>query len=361
MRCDLADCANDRTSTYAVTSADNGNRYIARRARGLHARGTCAATPRGATSNPTARRSTAVPRRRRRPPRRRRRPTPTPTPVKTPTPTPTPVEDADAHAATPARPPTVTPTPASGTGGVGGTVGGGDARRRRTPDRRACSRRRSRRPRPATATRARRAGSSARPRRSKPKMIKPYPVVRISGRLTTNGANIDVLSVKAPKGAKITVTCSGKGCPRQVRRHAPPRSSASRSSRRCCPPASSSAITISKPGYITKVTTIPIRKGKAPLRSDQCQMPGDEEAHSAARSKPSNDEGPAERRAFERARSPLACCESRGNDTPPGGGAVRNRRIATVSDLTPFVRSAVVIDYGLSRTCVDEAHTNDRK
>ena len=33
-------------------------------------------------------------------------------------------------------------------------------------------------------------------------------------------------------------------------------------------------VTISKPGYITKVTTITIRKGKAPLRSDLCQQPG---------------------------------------------------------------------------------------
>ena len=46
-------------------------------------------------------------------------------------------------------------------------------------------------------------------------MFKPLPVVRIRGRLTTNGANIQVLSVKAPKGAKITVKCSGKGCPRK--------------------------------------------------------------------------------------------------------------------------------------------------
>ena len=34
-------------------------------------------------------------------------------------------------------------------------------------------------------------------------------------------------------------------------------------------------IAIAKPGYITKVTTIAIRKGNAPLRSDQCQIPGE--------------------------------------------------------------------------------------
>jgi len=33
-------------------------------------------------------------------------------------------------------------------------------------------------------------------------------------------------------------------------------------------------VTISKPGYITKVTSLTIRKGKAPLRSDLCPTPG---------------------------------------------------------------------------------------
>jgi hypothetical protein len=33
-------------------------------------------------------------------------------------------------------------------------------------------------------------------------------------------------------------------------------------------------IRIAKPGYITKVTTIQIRRGAAPLRSDRCQIPG---------------------------------------------------------------------------------------
>jgi hypothetical protein len=33
-------------------------------------------------------------------------------------------------------------------------------------------------------------------------------------------------------------------------------------------------VTISKHGYITKVTTLTIRKGKAPLRGDQCRQPG---------------------------------------------------------------------------------------
>ena len=105
-------------------------------------------------------------------------------------------------------------------------------------------------------------------------MFKPLPVVRIRGRLTTNGANIQVLSVKAPKGAKITVKCSGKGCPRKSVATATKVTRISQF-QRVLPAGIKLRITIAKPGYISKVTTISIRKGKAPLRSDQCQVPGE--------------------------------------------------------------------------------------
>ena len=165
-------------------------------------------------------------------------PTPTPTPVKTPTPTATPVKTAtptfDLGAQpTPEVTPTAQPDPAAPSGGVLG----------------------------ATETK-------------KAKMFKPLPVVRIRGRLTTNGANIQVLSVKAPKGAKITVKCSGKGCPRRSVAKATKVTRISQF-QRVLPAGIKLRISISRSGYISKVTTISIRKGKAPLRSDQCQMPGE--------------------------------------------------------------------------------------
>ena len=92
-----------------------------------------------------------------------------------------------------------------------------------------------------------------------------------------NGANIQVLSVKAPKGAKITVKCSGKGCPRKSVATATKVTRISQF-QRVLPAGIRLRITIAKPGYISKVTTISIRKGKAPLRSDQCQVPGEKEA-----------------------------------------------------------------------------------
>ena len=44
-------------------------------------------------------------------------------------------------------------------------------------------------------------------------MIRPYPTVRISGSLTKAGADVALLTVKAPKGVRITLTCEGKSCP----------------------------------------------------------------------------------------------------------------------------------------------------
>lgn len=107
------------------------------------------------------------------------------------------------------------------------------------------------------------------------KRMRPFPVVRISGVLTTNGAQISRLTVTAPKRARITVSCSGKGCPKRrvartpktTRVHIPQFETYLRSGVRL-------TITISRPGYISKVTTIKIRRAKAPLRSDLCRAPG---------------------------------------------------------------------------------------
>ena len=43
-------------------------------------------------------------------------------------------------------------------------------------------------------------------------------------------------------------------------------------------------ITVSKPGYIAKVTTILIRRGRAPLRTDLCALPGARQPSACPRS-----------------------------------------------------------------------------
>jgi hypothetical protein len=104
-------------------------------------------------------------------------------------------------------------------------------------------------------------------------MIRPYPTIRIRGHLTPRGAQVSLLTVRAPRGVRITLTCRGRGCPlRQVAQatklwHIPQFERELRAGTRL-------TITVSKPRFITKVTTIWIRNGKVPLRRDRCRPPG---------------------------------------------------------------------------------------
>ncbi len=191
-------------------------------------------------------------------------PTPTPTPTRTPTPpakTPTPTP-------TPVRTPTPSPTPVATTTPITGTV---------TPTPEAPAAVPQATPEPVVqplppATHGGPALTAATPK-AKPKMIRPYPTVRISGHLTSAGANVTRLSVKAPKGVRITLTCSGPSCPvREVAQatavfHIQQFERELRAGTKL-------TITVTRRGYISKVTTITIRKGKGPARVDRCQTPG---------------------------------------------------------------------------------------
>jgi hypothetical protein len=122
------------------------------------------------------------------------------------------------------------------------------------------------------------------PTPSAPQLLSPFPLVRISGTLTSAGARIRLLSVHAPRGALVRITvspaCSRKG----------------RSSRRCR--VLKAAGTVGKSAVIGfrglarayrsgtvivvrvwradrigKYTRFTIVRGKAPRRVDQCLVP----------------------------------------------------------------------------------------
>jgi hypothetical protein len=181
-------------------------------------------------------------------------PTPTPTPTRTPSPTPTPRPTATPR-------PTVTPTPTP------------------TPAAPAAT------PTPAptfdvaavpVATPVPTSGQVLQQTATskKAKMIRPRPVVRVRGRLTANGANVTALTVKAPRGVKITASCSGRGCPaHRITRNASKLTHLS-TFERVLRSGTRITIKISKPGgYITKVTVLEIRRGSAPMRRDGCLWP----------------------------------------------------------------------------------------
>ena len=151
-------------------------------------------------------------------------PTPTPTPTRTPTPTPTP---------TPTATPTPTPTPVA----------------------------------------FELAPAPARPAAVSPRFMHPFPVVRIKGRIGAEGASVTLLTVRAPKGARIVIECRGKGCP--ARRLA---STAAlqrfRAFERPLRAGVRLTIVVSMPGFVGKWTEIEIRRNAAPRRTDRCVLPG---------------------------------------------------------------------------------------
>ncbi len=106
-----------------------------------------------------------------------------------------------------------------------------------------------------------------------PKLMRHEPVVRIRGWLTERGARITLLSVRAPRGARIAVSCSGIGCPRVA-----PAQAAKRTRLRAYEgmfrAGARIVIRVTRPGYVGKHTLIRIRHGKAPLRFDRCLYPG---------------------------------------------------------------------------------------
>jgi hypothetical protein len=107
--------------------------------------------------------------------------------------------------------------------------------------------------------------------RKNPRVLKPFPVVRMRGRLTVNGARVTLFSVRAPKGARIVVTCAGPGCPKHPWHHAITR----RMTRigafeRVLPHGMRLTVTISRKGYVGKRTLFLIRRGAPPLRTDMC-------------------------------------------------------------------------------------------
>jgi len=104
-------------------------------------------------------------------------------------------------------------------------------------------------------------------------LLKPFPVIRIRGWVTARGARISLLSVRAPRGSRVSVRCRGVRCPlrRQVRSAGRVRL---KRLQRYFRAGVSIEIRVTKGQAIGKFTRIAIRKGKRPFRRDLCLVPG---------------------------------------------------------------------------------------
>jgi hypothetical protein len=117
------------------------------------------------------------------------------------------------------------------------------------------------------------AGQETRPTRSP--MFDPFPIIRIKGLLTSKGARVTLLTVNAPRQARVTVLCHGAGCPlRQLARVSTASTMHLRAFERELRQGTRLEIAITRPGYVGKSTVIVIQRGRAPTRRDQCLVPG---------------------------------------------------------------------------------------
>jgi hypothetical protein len=118
------------------------------------------------------------------------------------------------------------------------------------------------------------------------RLLSPFPVVRISGRVTHAGARIRRLTVQAPLGAKVTVRCGGRGCPfkkssRMARANSKSKSKTAsvtvrfrKMERRLLRGGATIRVYVTRQGLVGKYTRWTIRKAKPPLRRDLCLTPG---------------------------------------------------------------------------------------
>lgn len=122
------------------------------------------------------------------------------------------------------------------------------------------------------------------PTPSKPQLLSPFPLVRISGTLTPAGARIRLLTVRAAAGTLVRVTvtpCSGKR--RSSRRCRVRQASGTvgrsavigfRALARAYRSGTVIVVRVWRADRIGKYTRFTILRGKAPRRIDECLMPG---------------------------------------------------------------------------------------
>ena len=117
-------------------------------------------------------------------------------------------------------------------------------------------------------------------------LMQPFPIVRIAGAETSGGARIKLLTVQAPTGAKVAVSCKGRGCKTKSETRLATVSSKSKGKsragaitlafprfQRTLGAGAMLQIRITKSGQIGKFTSFKIRRRKLPVRVDACLRP----------------------------------------------------------------------------------------
>lgn len=113
------------------------------------------------------------------------------------------------------------------------------------------------------------------PARQGARFIRPFPVVRIAGRFTRGRTWLTLVTIRAPRRARIEIRCRGRnrGCP-YTRSAFTSRLMRVRRLQRAFRPGATLEVRITQRGRIGKYTRVRIRAGRPPARVDRCLMPG---------------------------------------------------------------------------------------
>ena len=108
------------------------------------------------------------------------------------------------------------------------------------------------------------------------RLLNPFPVVRLRGKVVGGGVFIRTLAVRAPVGATVQVSCKGRGCPRrtQTQSSGRRRSLRFRKLRGFLGAGTVIRVYVTQPGTIGKYVRFTVRKTRPPARRDWCVMPG---------------------------------------------------------------------------------------
>ena len=112
---------------------------------------------------------------------------------------------------------------------------------------------------------------------SSPALLSPFPIVRLRGRLARHGVLVNLLTVQAPAGSRVTIKCRGprRSCPgtgTSTRPATGPRVRF-RLYERALSAGTTLRIFVTKQGFLGKYTRFTIRRGAAPARIDSCARP----------------------------------------------------------------------------------------
>lgn len=106
-----------------------------------------------------------------------------------------------------------------------------------------------------------------------PKVLSPFPVVRLAGKILRRGVRVRLLTVQAPSGSKIAIACHGPhaSCPyAMTNRLSTGTVIRVRPFERRLTGGTVLRIYITKKGFVGKYTRFEIRNRRAPKRTDEC-------------------------------------------------------------------------------------------